>query len=145
MGEFLLHPGVVAGLETPLTDRSAGGFELCLAGDVGSYVHVRNHVGAFVDATVGGRHVGRSGFLAEAFVGAGYLHTFAASPVYTVTDGEVDRIVDAGRPAFMPTASLGVGLEREAFTPFFHVQGFGQYPFNHHLLPHVALVLGVRA
>jgi hypothetical protein len=139
MGEFLLHPGVLVGVETPIA-----GDHLLLAAHAGTYVHVRNHVGARVDLEVGARHTTRSGMFVEGFAGVGYLHTFAASPVWVVEDGAASEIADAGQPSFMPSLTLGTGWQGDRVSPFFRVQAFGQYPLKLHLLPHSALMLGVR-
>jgi len=139
MGEFLTHPGVVVGLEHPVSDHAV------LAWNIGTYVHVRNTVGAFTDLELGARHEFPSRFVLEGFAGVGYLHTFVQGPVYEVEDGAVDHVTDPGRPSFMPTLRFGVAAAREKVTPFVNVQGFGQYPFNTQLLPHVALVVGVRS
>ena len=140
MGEFLLHPGVLVGVETPLA-----GEHVLLAAHAGGYVHVHNSVGARVDVEVGARHTTHAGMFVEGFAGVGYLHTFAASPVWVVEDGTAHEIADAGHPGFMPTLTLGAGWQGAHIAPFVRVQGFGQYPFNHHLLPHAALLIGVRA
>jgi hypothetical protein len=139
MGEFLLHPGVLVGVETPVA-----GEHVLLASHVGGYVHVRNHVGARADVELGARHTSRSGMFVEGFAGVGYLHTFAASAVWVVEDDAAHRIADAGHPAFMPTLTVGAGWQGPRVAPFVRVQAFGQLPFNHHLLPHAALMLGVR-
>ena len=139
MGEFLLHPGVLVGLETPIA-----GPHVLLSGQAGAYVHYRNHVGARVDVAIGVRHTTAAGPFVEAFGGVGYLHTFASSQVWVVEDGAAEPITDAGHPAFMPTVTLGTGWQGDNVAPFLRVQAFGQYPFNHHLLPHAALIVGVR-
>ena len=140
MGEFLLHPGVLVGVETPLA-----GEHVLLAAHAGGSVHVRNSLGARVDFEIGARHTTHSGMFVEGFAGVGYLHTFAASPVWVVEDGAARQIADVGHPGFMPTLTLGTGWQGAHVAPFVRVQGFGQYPFNHHLLPHAALLIGVRA
>jgi len=145
-GEFLLHPGVLVGMSVPLAGKGTGAVHhtVVVAGNAAGYVHIRNHTGVLVDAEVGIRLTSRSRFRFEGFAGLGYLHTFLDGPVYAVDDDGVDRVVDRGRPSFMPTASVGVGWQRPRYAPFLRVQAFGQYPFNHHLLPHVALLPGVR-
>jgi hypothetical protein len=146
-GELLLHPGAVIGADYPLAQGRIGSSAIALiaAANFGSYVHPRNHVGAMLDAEAGGRIAFSCGVLLEAFVGLGYLHTVLAAPLYEVSDtGEVSRHTDLGRPAFMPVASVGTGWQLRGFAPFLRLQGFGQYPFNQHLLPHFALLLGTR-
>jgi hypothetical protein len=139
MGEFLTHPGIVVGLEHPVSEH------VVLAWNLGTYVHVRNTVGAFTDLELGVRHAFPSRFVLEGFAGVGYLHTFVQGPVYVVDDDAVEHVTDPGRPSFMPTVRFGVAAERETLTPFVHLQAFGQYPFNTQLLPHVALLVGVRS
>jgi hypothetical protein len=147
LGELLLHPGVLVGIEAPLARSQFGWSEgrVVVGANVGTYDHVRNHVGVLLDAEAGYRLIFRSGFAVEAFAGLGYLHAFLAAPVYSVGDDQkVDRITDFGRPAFMPVLGLGTEWRLRAFAPFLRFVGFGQFPFNHRLLPHVAVVLGAR-
>jgi len=148
LGELLLHPGLLVGAEYRLAPSAAAsprGPLLLLAGNVGSYVHVRNHVGVMADAELGFRYGFRSGWFADGFAGLGYLHTFLAAPVYEVDDaGHVEHVTDFGRPAFMQVLSAGGGFEKHGLAGFARFETFGQYPFNQHLLPHFALVLGVR-
>jgi hypothetical protein len=143
MGEFLLHPGAFAGVEGRVLGRGRG--ELLGAGTLASYVHVRNHVGLMLWPELGGRvRVGRRVGL-EAFAGVGYLHTFVAAPLYVVDDaGRVHRIRDRGRPAVMPTGSIGVSIATRRAIPFVRLQTFGQYPYNHSMLLHFAVLVGVR-
>ena len=142
LGEFALHPGLVVGIDHVVARKGPAAF--VVAGNVGGWVHARNHVGVFADGELGFRLTSSPGFLVEAFAGAGYLHTFLASPTWVVDDKGPTRIVDAGRPAFMPTASLGFGWELDRVTPFLRFQAFGQYPFNHYVLPHFAVQIGAR-
>ena len=148
LGELLLHPGLLLGAEyrlAPARAMSPRGVRLVLGGNVGSYVHVRNHVGVLADAELGVRYAFRSGLFAEGFAGVGYLHTFLAAPVYEVNAaGHAERVTDLGRPAFMPVLSAGAGYEQGDLAGFARLETFGQYPFNQHLLPHFAVVLGVR-
>jgi len=147
-GEWIFHPGLEAGLEYRLSAKDRGrtrGGSVLFASNLASYVHVRNHTGLRLDAELGYRYTFRSGFFADGFVGAGYLHTFLGAPVYTVSDdGKVERVADWGRPAFMPLASLGCGLQLGEWAPFLRLESFGQYPYNRHVLPHFALLLGLR-
>lgn len=141
LGELAFHPGVIAGVELPVRSRVG---TIVVASNVGTYVHVRNHVGASIDVESGYRYTLRRVTL-DALAGIGYLHTFLAAPVYEVDDaGEVTRTTDLGRPSFMPMISVGVGLALARFAPYLRIVAFGQYPFNRHLLPHAAVVLGVR-
>lgn len=143
MGEFLLHPGGFVGVEGRAFGRGRG--ELLVAGNFASYVHVRNHVGVMLWPELGGRvRLGRRVGL-EAFGGAGWMHSILAAPLYTIdARGAVHRTRDRGRAAFMPTGSIGVSVATKKVIPFFRFQTFGQYPFNHSMLLHFAVLVGVR-
>ncbi|WNG33113.1 hypothetical protein F0U61_05400 [Archangium violaceum] len=147
-GETLVHPGLTVGTELSLVRGDVGA--VVLTGNLGGYVHPRNHVGLFASAEMGGRLTAPFGLYGELLVGAGYLHSFLQGPVYEVSrDGSVLPAADAGRPAVMPTASLGLGwdLQRNGVAPlalFTRLTLFGQFPFNQRLLPHAAVQLGVR-
>lgn len=143
MGEFLSHPGGFVGVEGRIFGRRRG--ELLAAGMLASYVHVRNHVGLMLWPELGGRlRVGRRVGL-EAFAGVGYVHTFLAAPLYVIDEaGRVHRTRDRGRPAVMPTGSIGVSIATRRVVPFVRLQTFGQYPYNHSMLLHAAVLVGVR-
>ncbi|WNG29904.1 hypothetical protein F0U62_42265 [Cystobacter fuscus] len=147
-GETLVHPGLTVGTELSLVRGGSGA--IILTGNLGGYVHPRNHVGLFASAEVGGRLTASFGLYGELLAGAGYLHTFLQGPAYVVSpDGAVQPAADTGRPSLLPTASLGLGwdLQRNGVAPlalFTRVTLFGQFPFNHRLLPHAAVQLGVR-
>jgi hypothetical protein len=142
-GEMVFHPGVFGGVEQPLV--CSGRLSLHGVAIADAYVHVRNHVGVGLSAELSGRVALGRGVALELGVGLGYVHTFAGAPVYEVDDaGAVHRITDFGRPAVRPSVALAVSFALGATTPFVRVEGFGQYPFNDHLLPHAALMIGVR-
>ena len=143
MGEFLFHPGGFVGVEGRVFGRGRG--ELLATGNVAAYVHPRNHVGLMIWPELGGRlRVGRRVGL-EAFGGVGYMHTFLAAPLYTIDEsGTVHRTRDRGHPSFMPTGSVGVSVATKRVIPFVRLQTFGQYPFNHSMLLHFAVLVGVR-
>jgi len=148
LGELVFHPGALVGIEyrlAPAIRREARGTELLFAPNLGSYLHVRNHLGFMADAELGVRHGFRSGVFVDGFAGVGYLHTFLAAPVYEVDAlGHAERVTDLGRPAFMPVLSAGGGYQTRALAGFLRFETFGQYPFNQHLLPHVAVLVGIR-
>jgi len=148
LGELVFHPGALVGVEyrlAPAKRVAARGWELSFASNLGSYVHVRNHVGMLIDAELGARYGFRSGVFVDGFAGVGYLHTFLAAPVYEVdAAGHAERVTDLGRPAFMPVLSAGGGYQTRTLAGFLRFETFGQYPFNQHLLPHVAVLVGAR-
>jgi hypothetical protein len=143
MGELLLHPGGFVGVEKRLLGGARG--EILAAVTLASYVHARNHVGVMLYPEIGGRLRLNRRVALEVQGGLGYLHTFLAAPLYTVDDqGAVRRTRDRGRPAVMPTTSIGVSVATGDAVSFLHIQAFGQYPFNQSMLLHLALLLGVR-
>jgi hypothetical protein len=147
-GETLSHPGAIVGTELGLAsdDRHA----LLVTLNVGSYLHLKNHVGVFASSELAYRLTLPVGLVLEAMIGLGYLHTFLQGALYAAdATGAVHAVTDVGRPAFMPTASLGVGLDLAQkqgppLTAFVRLTGFGQYPFNERMLPHAAVQVGVR-
>jgi hypothetical protein len=148
LGEMLTHPGGVVGTEYCVLCSRRG--SLFVTANAGAYVHPKNHVGAFVSSELGYRLTFSRGAFVEALAGVGYLHTFVDGDLYVAgDDGAVQRTRDRGRPAFMPTASIGVGwnaarVDGPPLTPFVRATFFGQYPYNERLLPHAALQVGIR-
>lgn len=141
----MFHPGVAVGVDYRVLGNLRGA--LLAAGNVVTYVHTRNNVGLMIYPELGGRlRLGRKRRAnLEAFAGLGYLHTFLDGVVYEVDDaGNVRRAANRGRPALMPTGSLGFSFATRWVMPFFRIQTLGQYPFNDHMLLHAAVALGVR-
>src|SRR4051812_18719640 len=144
-GEMVLHPGAIVGAERALT-HGARRYGLATHGlfaeaDVGSYWHARNSAAFFVLPQLGYRLVFPHGFRLEALVGAGYLRTFADGTVYEVSGaGQVRTVDDAGHPALMVSAQLGIGWDftvddHGPLSVFVRFGSFGQYPYNTAVLP----------
>lgn len=142
-GDFLLHPGAFAGAGVRLVGVPRA--ELVVQGTLATWVHRRNSIGLAAYPELMGRvHLGRRVAL-EGTVGVGLLHSWLAAPVFALDDaGVLHRAPNRGRNAVMPTGSFGVAIETRHVAPFVRLAGFGQYPFNHHMLAHFALMLGVR-
>lgn len=142
-GEFGLHPGGFAGAAWRLVGNRR--VELLVQGTVASWVHRRNSVGLAIAPELAGRvHLGRRVAL-EASAGVGYLHSWLAGRVFELDDdGVIRRAPNHGRAAVMPTGSLGVAIETRHVAPLVRLAVFGQYPYDRHMLAHIALMLGVR-
>jgi hypothetical protein len=147
LGENLTHPGVVAGVEYRLLAPRPG-HELLVRAFLGAYLHPSLYWALLAGGELSYRLTAGFGLCAELTGGLGYLHTTVASPVYELgSDGQVAAVTDWGRPAFMPSASLGIGWDfRDVGLPLrfmLRPQVFWQYPYNTHALTHVALLVGV--
>jgi hypothetical protein len=152
-GETLTHPGLTVGVERELEfwGRRFGLVEhgFFVGADAGAWWHARHAVVAFADVVVGYRLVFPRGFRLEALGGLGYLHAFAAGPVYAIgEDGAARRTIDGGRPGLMLTGSLGLGWDFSVLgiaplSVFLRAGVLGQYPYNTAWLPHLQGQLGV--
>jgi hypothetical protein len=150
-GELLTHAGAAIGLTRALAlSNTWSGFRhsLVITPELGVYDHPRNHVGAFVDVALGWRLSHTSGAWCAAEAGAGYLHTWLDGPVYTVDDGGVHQVHDAGRPHLMLTLPIEFGwrvpFSRERWLgPFLRLMPFTRYPYNGKFLPQGLVELGV--
>jgi hypothetical protein len=151
-GETFTHPGLQLGVERELKffGRRFGLVEhgFFAGADVGTWWHARYAVAAFTDAVLGYRLVFAGGLRLELLGGLGYLHTFAAGPVYSVdASGAARTVVDPGHPGLMLTGSLGLGWDFSVLgvapvSVFLRAGAFGQYPYNTALLPHLQGQLG---
>ena len=81
-------------------------------------------------------------------LGMGYMHSFAAGPVYQRSpEGGLEKVANWGHPHVMPYTSFLIGWDgtRKMKLPWtFHVgaEVYLQSSFNHIFLPHVAVKLG---
>lgn len=146
-GETITHPGVKLGVGLPIAE---GGWHLAYgAFNLGAFHHERNSDSVFANAELGYQLTFPIGLLVDVAIGAGYLHTFAAGPVYAVEGGAVRRVANLGQPLFMPSVSLGLGWRfvngpgggplEVTVKPFF----FTEYPRDHLLIGTVGLEVGL--
>ena len=146
-GETVTHPGLLVGTEHKAWET--GWHRAFLAAHMGGYRHPGNHTGLFLDGALGYRLTLPVGLSVEAMAGLGYLHTLLDGRVFAPgPNGGVEAVTDLGRPAWMPSATLGMGLDAGGLglrdtRVFTRLQLFGQYPFNTYVLPHVALQVGL--
>jgi len=98
-GELLTHPGVYGSLDQAMLNGERD--SLRVGGAVGSYLHLKNHIGVSIRPEVGWVREGSRGGGVEAFAGIGVLHAFA--PARTVNS------TNAGRPALPPALRFGGG------------------------------------
>jgi hypothetical protein len=69
--------------------------------------------------------------------------------IYTVDDtGNVSEKPNFGRPHFMPSIKIGLlgwDFRKKTNVPLrlnADIVGFGQYPFNSYMMPHLAIKIG---
>jgi hypothetical protein len=110
--------------------------EIFITGNIGGYVHKRNHLAVFIGSEIGYRKTRKKGFKYEFLLGLGYLHTFLQGDTYEVSDdGDVKKVNFAGQSNLMIPFSLGFGYDFNFFykkpisvsiKPGFFIQ----YPYN---------------
>jgi len=143
-GETITHPGIEIGYENTFYK----GFNFTAS--IGTYIHQRNHVGLFLSTGLNWRHTFSFGYSMEFGLGTGYLHTWEhGGDTYIVNDnGNVSIKPKYGHPHFMPIVKislLGWDFRKKTKIPLrlnADIIGFGQYPFNSYMMPHIALRIG---
>lgn len=145
-GEMATHPGLLLGTEHKAWE--AGWHRAFLSAHVGGYRHPGNHVGLFLEGALGYRLTFPSGLSLESLIGMGYLHTLLDGQVFTAGPSGVEAVTDWGRPAWMPSVTLGCGIDGTGLgladtRLFTRLHVFGQYPYNAYVLPHVATQVGL--
>ncbi|MCB0643261.1 MAG: hypothetical protein KDC44_16545 [Phaeodactylibacter sp.] len=146
-GEFVLHPGLAAGLEYSLVVKPW--FNLHWDAELGAYFHKQNNNALFLQSTIGTRFITAFAAFVDINAGLGYLLAAPSGDVYTVDpDG---NLTTKGRPYtshLKPTISLLLGWDgrRKRSVPLLihtGIEAYWQSHFNHAMLPHAALRLGV--
>jgi hypothetical protein len=136
-GETIAHPGVVVVADRPVGSSSIA--QPVVTFEVGTFWHPRATVGVLADAQVGLQLGADRGYSFRASAGLGYLHSFIAA--------ETVNFANTGRPGLMPLVDVGAfgwTLQPDAARPArvdASLRLFGQYPVNHHLALHPALVV----
>ncbi len=146
-GETATHPGLVAHLE--LEKPQSKKVSTIFRGDIGAYVHARNHTGVFMDVHTGLRRYHASGIFTEQYLGLGTLLSFYNGDGVFQRDenGNIRRASAFANLDIMPSVTLGVGYNLSknsdsANLIYFRPKVFWQLPFNNLALPHLALQVG---
>jgi len=159
-GENLTHYGIKIGTEYSLKITNKTKIkrnlkeipkrkEHFITGNIGSYIHKRNHVGLFINSELGYRKTRNNGFKYEFLIGVGYLHTFLQGDTYTVSDdGTVDKVNLAGQSNLMIPISCGLGYDfnyhyKKPFSINLKPSFFIQYPYNHAIAIRPTIDLGL--
>ncbi len=115
----------------------------------GMWGQVRHSINLFATVELDARLISRGGFMVEAGIGLGYLHSFLGAPTYqSAEDGTFTEVADTGRSHLMPLLLWGIGgdLRHGNHAPISiwgRVFLFGQAPYNDGTLAHLATSLGV--
>ena len=142
-----VHPGMSVGTEFRYNRRPLNQWFQTAKLGVSYHQYVQTAVQLYSE--LGYRRAIWRGTAAEMRLGAGYLHAFSSTEVFTLKDGLYDKKANLGRPQFMGSGVLGLSyqLQKGQNSPRFFVdyQFFLQMPFVKSyvpLLPNTALHIG---
>lgn len=136
-GKEVTRPGIK--VSKPVYAKTLGNSSvkkaITVSPSVGIYWHYRNHTGLFINSEISFSFLYKNNFMWDFFVGGGYLRTFLAGKVYTVSDNmEVKRKYMAGNNQFMPMVGIGFGKKHKKESSlkksFVKLGVFYQYPHN---------------
>ena len=140
-----LHPGLSLGTEFPLKAQEKSLFLQTLK--LGYFYHQYVQHGIQLYTETGYRKYLNTWDL-EARLGAGYLHSIAATTVFELDDaGRYNQLHTLGRPQFMASLALGAGYTINTdYRIFLNYQFYLQMPFVREyvpLVPNSAVHLGI--
>lgn len=144
-GELVLHPGVAIGVEYMLSNHKW--ISVHWNNDLGGFWHRWNNTSFFLKSSIGTRF-SKGPLFADLNVGIGYMHSFAAGPIYQKSSsGKIEKARNLGHAHFIPNASflLGWGPTHKKMQSWrIHVgpEVYLQSSYNHIYLPHVATKVG---
>jgi len=146
-GEFVMHPGFAIGVDYSLYKNNW--LNVHWDSEIGAYYHKWNNNSLFLQSSIGNRFTTPISVFLDINVGLGYMLSTPNGDFYSVdTNGELST---KGRPYtshLKPNISLLIGWDgsHRRNIPLI-IQGgleaYGQSHFNHSVLPHAALRLGV--
>ncbi|MFC5409734.1 hypothetical protein ACFPMF_10475 [Larkinella bovis] len=115
-GETVTHYGAKVGYELPLRTtqlrEATVRKEFLFVPGLAAYRHPHNHTGVIVSPELAYRRTGRRGGFYEIAVAPSYFRYFLAGTTYEVDEsGSFRKVPLAGRSAFLPTISLGLGKD----------------------------------
>lgn len=146
-GEFILHPGLYGGVDYNLVRNKH--FDLHWDSEIGCFMHKWNNNTVFIQSTIATRFITSNSLFADVSLGLGYMLSMPNGDVYRVDKDGVLSI--NGRPitshAKIPFAiTFGWDGKRNRDIPWsigLGVEAYMQTGYNHIMLPHAALKLGV--
>lgn len=142
-----VHPGLSVGTEFRYNQHPLNQWFQTAKLGVSYHQYVQTAVQLYSE--LGYRRAIWRGMAAETRLGAGYLHAFSNTEVFSLKDRSYDKKANLGRPQFMGSMALGLSyqLQKGQHPPRFFVdyQFFLQMPFVKSyvpLLPNTALHIG---
>ncbi|HEX8546271.1 MAG TPA: hypothetical protein VF691_04870 [Cytophagaceae bacterium] len=127
------HPAFAIGTELTYKRGKHGLLSQTL--NLGYFYNKYNATGLSVQTELAYRYTTGIGFFGDAFIGAGYLHTFRVRKIYEA-DGKGDYVPvrDMGKPSVLASFSLGLGYDFSnkghlPFALFARYQWFAQIPY----------------
>lgn len=155
-GETISHYGVKIGLAFPLlrTEKAkANGLvverELQFGPSLAIYRHPHHHVGVILAPELNWRRTGSRGGFYELGLAPSLYRYFLEADTYQVgDDGEFERVPLAGRFAFLPTVSVGLGRDLSVrggipLAWYLRLDLMRQFPYNAGGLSRFALEAGI--
>jgi hypothetical protein len=146
-GEFALHPGFISGIDYTLFKKRW--LNVHWDSEVGTYFHKWNNNSVFIQTSIGSRLTTPSSLCLDVNLGIGYMLTSPDGDIYSADkNGNLNR---RNRPLYShlkPSLSILLGWNgnRRKNMPLIIQAGLETYlqsAFNHTLLPHAALRLGL--
>ena len=146
-GEFVMHPGFVAGIDYSLITKKW--FTLHWDSEIGAFFHRRNNNSLFVQSTIGSRLTSSFSLFFDVNAGLGYILSTPSGEIYS--PDENGDVTTENRPYtshLKPTVSFLVGWDgsHKRQIPIIiqiGLEAYWQTHFNQSLLPHAALRLGI--
>lgn len=146
-GELVLHPGFAAGVDYTLAKRKW--LNIHWDNELGGYVHKWNNNALFLQTSIGTRFISSFSAYMDISLGVGYMLSSPNGEVYSLNDQ--GDLTTKGRPYtshFKPSVSLMFGWDGKRkrnipLTIHFGIEASVQTGFNHGILPHAALRVGV--
>lgn len=153
-GETVTHYGLKIGGEWQFAEHTLTRKPVrkqWLAGAaLATYRHPHHHIGLIFSPEITWLRTGRRGGTFEWGASPAVMRYFLQGNTYQpAADGTLERVRGAGRLAFLPTLSVGVGHDYQVrrhwpLAWYARLNLMGQIPYNASWLPRFALELGVR-
>jgi hypothetical protein len=145
-----IHPGIQAG--TDFTYKVKGHSRIYQTINVMYFFHNYLEQGFGINTEFGYEYRLKPGIEFSALLGVGYLHTFATTDEFTLSDGRYVKKADWGNPRLYPSLALEVGYylkkaEYKSPKVFVSYQSWIEYPFSPGFIPvmtHISLYVGAR-
>lgn len=144
-----VHPGIQIGTE--LNYRMKENSRLFQTANICYFYHNYLAQGIGLNTEIGYEYRLESGLAFSGLFGIGYLHTFATTEEFTLSDGKYVKKADKGNERFYPSLSIDLGyyLKKTDDSPklFVRYQSWAEYPYSPDFIPvmtHISLHIGAK-